>query len=84
MNENKMGVQPVNRLLVSMSVPMMVSMLVQALYNVVDSIFVASLSEDALTAAPDKNSTFISKFLLRHRYQPFCHITPVNFYLFFL
>ncbi|WP_288158479.1 MATE family efflux transporter [Faecalibaculum rodentium] len=50
MNENKMGVQPVNRLLVSMSVPMMVSMLVQALYNVVDSIFVARLSEDALTA----------------------------------
>lgn len=50
MNENKMGVQPVNRLLVSMSVPMMVSMLVQALYNVVDSIFVASLSENALTA----------------------------------
>lgn len=50
MNENKMGVQPVNRLLVSMSVPMMVSMLVQALYNVVDSIFVASLSEGALTA----------------------------------
>ena len=50
LNENKMGVQPVNRLLVSMSVPMMVSMLVQALYNVVDSIFVASLSEDALTA----------------------------------
>lgn len=45
-----MGVQPVNRLLVSMSVPMMVSMLVQALYNVVDSIFVASLSENALTA----------------------------------
>lgn len=50
MNENKMGVQPVNRLLISMSVPMMISMLVQALYNVVDSIFVASLSEDALTA----------------------------------
>ncbi|WP_276814375.1 MATE family efflux transporter [Faecalibaculum rodentium] len=50
MNENKMGVLPVNRLLVSMSVPMMVSMLVQALYNVVDSIFVASLSENALTA----------------------------------
>lgn len=45
-----MGVLPVNRLLVSMSVPMMVSMLVQALYNVVDSIFVASLSENALTA----------------------------------
>ncbi len=45
-----MGVMPVNRLLLSMSIPMMISMLVQALYNVVDSIFVAQLSEDALTA----------------------------------
>ena len=50
MEENKMGVMPVNRLLVSMALPMVVSMLVQALYNVVDSIFVARLSEDALTA----------------------------------
>ena len=48
--ENKMGVMPVNRLLISMSLPMMVSMLVQALYNIVDSMFVARLSEDALTA----------------------------------
>ncbi|MDR3766899.1 MAG: MATE family efflux transporter [Butyricicoccus sp.] len=48
--ENKMGVMPVNRLLLSMSVPIMISMLVQALYNVVDSIFVAQLSEDALNA----------------------------------
>ena len=48
--ENKMGVMPVNRLLVSMSLPMMLSMIVQALYNVVDSIFVSRLSEDALTA----------------------------------
>ena len=48
--ENKMGVLPVNRLLISMSVPIMVSMLVQALYNVVDSIFVARLSENALNA----------------------------------
>lgn len=48
--ENKMGVMPVNRLLISMSVPMMLSMLVQALYNVVDSMFVARLSENALTA----------------------------------
>ena len=39
--ENKMGVMPVNRLLISMSLPMMISMLVQALYNVVDSIFVS-------------------------------------------
>lgn len=49
-NENKMGVMPVGKLLLSMSLPMMVSMLVQALYNVVDSIFVAQLSEAALTA----------------------------------
>ncbi len=48
--ENKMGVMPVNKLLLSMSVPMMLSMLVQALYNIVDSIFVAKISENALTA----------------------------------
>ena len=48
--ENKMGVMPVNRLLISMSLPIVVSMLVQALYNVVDSLFVARLSENALTA----------------------------------
>ena len=48
--ENKMGVMPVNRLLISMSLPMVISMLVQALYNVVDTIFVSSLGQDALTA----------------------------------
>lgn len=48
--ENKMGVMPVNKLLITMSLPMVISMLVQALYNVVDSIFVSRLSEDALTA----------------------------------
>ena len=48
--ENKMGTMPVNKLLLSMSLPMMASMLVQALYNIVDSIFVARVSEDALTA----------------------------------
>lgn len=48
--ENKMGVMPVNKLLISMSLPMMVSMLVQALYNIVDSIFVAQICENALTA----------------------------------
>lgn len=47
---NKMGTMPVNKLLISMSLPMMVSMLIQALYNVVDSIFVAKICEDALTA----------------------------------
>ena len=45
-----MGVMPVNRLLITMSLPMMISMLVQALYNVVDSVFVSYISEDALAA----------------------------------
>ncbi|MBR2107643.1 MAG: MATE family efflux transporter, partial [Treponema sp.] len=45
-----MGTMPVGRLLVKISLPMMISMLVQALYNIVDSIFVAKLSTDALTA----------------------------------
>ena len=48
--ENKMGTMPVGKLIFNMSLPMMVSMLVQALYNIVDSIFVAKLSENALTA----------------------------------
>lgn len=48
--ENKMGVMPVNRLLLTMSLPMMISMLVQALYNIVDSIFVAQIDEFALRA----------------------------------
>lgn len=47
---NKMGTMPVNKLLISMSLPMMVSMLVQALYNIVDSIFVSRIDENALTA----------------------------------
>ncbi len=50
MQENKMGVMPVGKLLVQMSTPMMLSMLTQALYNIVDSIFVAMISENALTA----------------------------------
>ena len=48
--ENKMGTMPVKQLIIAMSLPMMISMLVQALYNVVDSIFVAQIEEDALTA----------------------------------
>ncbi len=47
---NKMGTMPINRLLLSMSLPMVAAMLVQALYNIVDSMFVAQLSENALTA----------------------------------
>ena len=48
--ENKMGIMPVKKLIINMALPMMISMLVQALYNVVDSIFVAKIEEDALTA----------------------------------
>lgn len=48
--ENKMGTMPVKKLIINMSLPIIISMMVQALYNIVDSIFVAKLSEDALTA----------------------------------
>lgn len=48
--ENKMGTMPVKRLLVTMSLPMVISMLVQALYNIVDSIFVSMIDQAALTA----------------------------------
>ena len=48
--ENKMGVMPIMKLILNMSLPMMFSMLIMALYNIVDSIFVAKINEDALTA----------------------------------
>ena len=48
--ENKMGTMPVGRLLANMALPMVISMLVQALYNVVDSVYVSRVSENALTA----------------------------------
>lgn len=48
--ENKMGTQNINTLLLSMAIPMMISMLVQALYNIVDTMFVSRLGQDALTA----------------------------------
>lgn len=48
--QNRMGTMPVNRLLISMSLPMIISMLVQALYNIIDSIFVARIGESALAA----------------------------------
>ena len=48
--ENKMGVMPIPKLLITMSLPMIASMLVQALYNIVDSMFVAQMNENALTA----------------------------------
>lgn len=48
--ENKMGTEPIRKLLITMSLPLIVSNLVQALYNIVDSIFVSRINEDALTA----------------------------------
>ena len=50
LQENKMGVMPIGKLLVNMALPMIISMLVQALYNVVDSIYVSQISESAVTA----------------------------------
>ena len=50
LKENKMGVMPVGKLLVNMALPMIISMLVQALYKVVDSIYVSQISESAVTA----------------------------------
>lgn len=50
LKENKMGTQPIMRLIITMSLPAMFSMLVQALYNIVDSYFVSIISENALTA----------------------------------
>ena len=47
---NKMGTWPIGRLLVNMALPLVISMLVQALYNVVDSIYVSRISESAVTA----------------------------------
>ena len=48
--ENKMGTMPVFKLLITMALPMVISMLIQSLYNVVDSIYVGRYSKDALTA----------------------------------
>lgn len=50
MEENKMGVMEIKRLMVTMSLPIMISMLVQALYNIIDSMFVARISQNALAA----------------------------------
>ena len=49
-SENKLGSMPIKKLLLTMSIPMMISYFIQALYNTVDSIFVAKISEEALTA----------------------------------
>ncbi len=48
--EQKMATMPINKLLLNMAAPMILSMIIGALYNIVDSIFVSNYSEDALTA----------------------------------
>lgn len=50
LKENKMGTMPIGKLLLNMSLPMVIAMVVQALYNVVDSLYVSQISESAVTA----------------------------------
>ena len=50
LQENKMGIMPIGKLLINMALPMIISMLIQALYNVVDSIYISQISESAVTA----------------------------------
>ena len=50
MKDNKLGIMPISKLIWNMSLPIIASMLVQALYNVVDSIYVSQVSESAVTA----------------------------------
>ena len=76
--ENKMGTMPVGKLVFNMSLPMMVSMLVQALYNIVDSIFVAKLSENALTAVSLAFSASNTSDCGSYRYRCRHECTPVK------
>ena len=48
--ENKMATMPVNKLMMNMGVPMIISMMLQAVYNIVDSVYVSQISESAVTA----------------------------------
>lgn len=76
--ENKMGTMPIPKLLFTMSLPLILSMLVQALYNIVDSVFVAQINENALTAAslafPDSEPDDFRCF----RYGSWCKCTFVQ------
>ncbi|MCR5605924.1 MAG: MATE family efflux transporter [Treponema sp.] len=65
-NENKMGVMPVKKLIISMSLPMMISMLVQALYNIVDSIFVSQIVGESVTAGQDALTAVTLAFPLQN------------------
>ena len=69
--ENKMGTMPIGKLLFNMSLPMMISMLVQALYNIVDSIFVAKLSYGRIFSIPFTDIAHCSGNRYRCRYECF-------------
>ena len=66
LRQNKMGVKPVGRLLFGMSLPMVISMLVQALYNVVDSVFVARITDAALRESGHESMFKFIKYLFVH------------------
>lgn len=66
LRQNKMGVKPVGRLLFGMSLPMVISMLVQALYNVVDSVFVARITDEALRQYGHESLFKFIKYLFVH------------------
>ena len=66
---NPMGTRKVYPLLITMSLPPMISMLIQSMYNVVDSIFVAKLGEDALTGVSDAESGTGPGGRLRRRHE---------------
>ena len=76
--ENKMGTMPIHKLLISMALPMVISMLVQAFYNVVDSMFVSRLSENALTAVSlaFPVQTLMIAVAIRNRRWYQCHCCP--------
>ncbi len=59
-SENKMGVMPVNKLLINMSLPMVISMLFQACYNIVDSVFVARIVDDTAAAGAAGTSALVA------------------------
>lgn len=71
--ENKMGVMPIPKLLLTMSLPMIISMIVQALYNVVDSIFVSQINENALTAVSLAFPIQNLMIAVASRYRSRCH-----------
>ena len=79
--ENKMGVMPIMKLILNMSLPMMFSMLIMALYNIVDSIFVAKINEDALTAKRlgQRNQEDVNKTAMNAVFLAAC-----NFIVFFI